>query len=286
MTTRRASASTNRRRLATGVAAVMCVVAAVATAAAQGAIYKVGMRDVLRVTVWSEANLTGAYTVGPAGTIAFPLVGVIECVGRTTEEIGASLRAKLADGYLMNPQVTVEVAEYNSQRVYVVGEVRTPGQVALTGSLTLLEALARVGSLTDTAGGDILVVRPPAGRSATGPVLPSEAGAQEVARLDVRALQERGPSVNTPLLDGDTIVVSRAEQVYVGGQVNNPGAFSYSRDLTVLQVISQAGGLTDTGSNRRLKLIRIVDGKKVEMKTSLGDRLQPGDTLNVGTRWF
>jgi hypothetical protein len=54
----------------------------------------------------------------------------------------------------------------------------------------------------------------------------------------------------------------------------------------VLGVISQAGGLTDSGSNKRLKLVRIVDGKKVEMKTSLGEKLQPGDTLIVGTRWF
>ncbi len=282
MTTRESSSLAWARRFASLAA---CLALSLGTAAAQGT-YKVGVRDVLKVTVWSEASLTGTYTVTQAGTIAFPLVGAIDCRGLTTEEIAASLRTKLADGYLMNPQVSIDVAEFNSQRVFVVGEVRTPGPVPLTGSLTLIEALARVGSLTETAGGELLVIRPPAGRTTSGPVLPGEPGAQEVARVDVRSLQDRGPSTNAALQDGDTIVIPRAESVYVSGQVNTPGTVPYSKDLTVLQVISQAGGLTDSGSNKKLKLVRIVDGKKVEMKTSLGEKLQPGDTLVVGTRWF
>ena len=268
--------------LASGAAAQT----AVSVAAATSPSYKVGVRDVLRVTVWSEANLTGTYTVGASGVISFPLIGAIECAGQSIDQITASLRTKLADGYLQNPQVTVEVTEYNSQRVFVVGEVRTPGPVPLTGSLTLLEALVRVGSLAPSAGGELVVIRPPAGRASTGPTLGSEPGAREVARLDILTLQSRGPVSNIALQDGDTIVVPRAEFVYVSGQVRAPGAFPFSRDLTVLQVISQAGGLTDSGSDRRLKLVRIVDGKKVELKASVGDKLQPGDTVLVSTRWF
>ena len=84
--------------------------------------------------------------------------------------------------------------------------------------MTLIEALARVGSLTETAGGELLVIRPPAGRTTSGPVLPGEPGAQEVARVDVRNLQDRGPSTNAALQDGDTIVIPRAETVYVWGR--------------------------------------------------------------------
>ena len=128
--TARESSSLAWARLFASAAA--CLALSFGTAAAQGT-YKVGVRDVLKVTVWSEATLTGTYTVTQAGTIAFPLVGAIDCRGLTTEEIAASLRTKLADGYLMNPQVSIDVAEYNSQRVFVVGEVRTPGSVPLTG---------------------------------------------------------------------------------------------------------------------------------------------------------
>jgi polysaccharide export outer membrane protein len=248
--------------------------------------YRVGVGDVLKIAVWSQTDLSGQFIVDPAGGITFPLVGDVAARGLTVEQLAEEIRKRLADGYIKNPQVTVAVAEYHSQRVFVVGEVRTPGAVPLTGSLTLVEALTRVGSLTETAGGELLVIRPSEGRSLTGPALPGEPGAKEVLRLDVKALQSSGPTSNIPLMDGDTIVVPRAEFVYVVGQVNAPGSYPYQRDMTVLQLISRAGGVNDLGSTRRLKIIRIVDGEKKEIKAALGDRVQIGDTIVVPTRFF
>lgn len=266
---------------------VAALVAGVAVCAAQAQpVYRVGQGDVLKISVWSQPELSGSFTVDATGGISMPLIGDIKALGRTVAEIEGDIRTKYADGYVKNPQVAIDVAEYKSQRVFVVGEVKTPGVVALSGTLTLVEALTRVGSLTENAGGDLVVIRPAPGRPVTGPVLPNDQGAKEVLRLDVKLLQSKGPTSNVALEDGDTIVVPRAELVYINGQINAPGAYSYERDMSIQQLISRANGVTSSGSTKRLKVLRIVDGKRTEIKANPGDKLQPGDTVVVATRWF
>ena len=232
--------------------------------AAQQPEYVVGPSDVLSITVWGEAELSGKYTVGVDGAITFPLVGRTKVAGLTARAIEIDLRARLADGFLKDPQVTVDVAGFSSQRVFVIGEVETPGAQAVTGGTTLLEALARAGSLTDRAGGELLLLRPTAPAKSPGPVLPGAPNVTEVARINIEDLQRGTVSDNTQLRDGDTIFVPRAETVYVLGQVKNPGRYTLEKGMTVLQAISQAGGVTQLGTTRRVKIIRIVDGKKTE----------------------
>jgi polysaccharide biosynthesis/export protein len=248
--------------------------------------YLVGQGDVLKVAVWSQPELSGEFTVDVSGGIVLPLIGAVKAAGLPVEQIERDIRDRLADGYVVNPQVAISVAQFKSQRVFVIGEVKQPGVVPLTGALTLVEALTRVGSLTEMAGGDLVVIRPPDGQPVNGPVLPSDSGARELLRVDVRLLQSKGPTSNIVLKDGDTVVVPRAEVVYVIGQVNTPGAFAYERDMSILQVISKANGVNDVGTTRRLKILRIVNGKRTEVKASLGDKLQPGDTVVVASRWF
>lgn len=267
-----------------GLAAAI-LAAAVAAPAAQP-VYHVGQGDVLRVVVWSQPELSGSFTVDAGGGISMPLIGAIKAAGRTVDEIEGDIRTKYADGYVKNPQVAIDVAEFKSQRVFVVGEVKTPGVVPLSGSLTLVEALTRVGSLTESAGGDLVVIRPAEGKAVDGPVLPNDQGAKEIMRLDVKLLQSKGPTSNVALQDGDTIVVPRADLVYVIGQINAPGAYSYERDMSIQQLISRANGVTSAGTTKRLKVLRIVDGKRTEVKVNAGDKLQPGDTVVVSTRWF
>jgi polysaccharide export outer membrane protein len=263
---------------------VVCLILAGHALTAQP--YLVGQGDVLKVAVWSQPELSGEFTVDATGGIVLPLVGAVKAAGLPLEQIERDIRDRLADGYVVNPQVAISVTQFKSQRVFVIGEVKLPGVVPLTGALTLVEALTRVGSLTEMAGGDLVVIRPPDGQPVNGPVLPSDAGARELLRVDVRLLQSKGPTSNIVLKDGDTVVVPRAEVVYVIGQVNTPGAFAYERDMSILQVISKANGVNDVGTTKRLKILRIVNGKRTEVKASLGDKLQPGDTVVVASRWF
>jgi polysaccharide export outer membrane protein len=241
---------------------------------------------VLTITVWGHADLGGRFTVAPDGAITFPLLGPVAVGGRTVTEIEAQLRKMLADGYLVNPQVAVEVAEYHSQRVFVVGEVRQPGPVPLTGSLTVLDALAKAGSLTEQAGGSVRVIRPAAGKAGAGPTLATEPGSTEVWHAVVRDLQSGVLASNLSLEHGDTIVVPRVESFFVTGQVGKAGAFPYEEGLTVLRALSLAGGATQLGSTGRIKILRTVDGAQKEIKVKLSDPVLPGDTVVVPTRLF
>jgi polysaccharide biosynthesis/export protein len=247
--------------------------------AAQTTDYIVGPQDVLTVTVFGEAELSGKYTVEQDGTFTFPQIGRVKAGGMTLRALEQELKGKLADGYLKNPQVAVAIENYRSQRIVVIGEVRSPGEYQLTGEMTLLSALARAGSTTPTAGHEATIVRikrnPKEGED------PSD-----VIKVDLVALQDGNIALNLPLQDGDTVNVPKAQSVFVAGQVKTPGAYAVDPGTTVLQVLSLAGGLSDRGSDNRIRIQRTVNGKKVEVAARLTDQVRPGDTIIVRERFF
>lgn len=247
--------------------------------------YVIGPQDILTVNVFDQADLGGKYTVDADGTFTFPLIGRVQAGGKTLHVFEDELRKKLADGYFKNPQVTVAVETYRSQRVFVMGEVRQPGPVPLTGGMTLIEALARAGSTTPTASGEVAIVRAP--KNAKGPILPGQDASVRIQRASIKDLEGGALSQNFEILDGDTIFVPRAESIYVFGQVKNPGAYALTEHgTTVLQALSLAGGVTENGAMNRAKIVRIVKGEKKEIKIKLTDLVKPGDTVVVPERYF
>lgn len=247
--------------------------------------YVIGPQDTLMIQVFDQPDLGGRYTVETDGTFSFPLVGRLKAGGLTLRGFETELKAKLADGYFRNPQVTVAIEQYRSQRVFVMGEVRQPGPVPLTGGMTLIEALARAGSTTSTASGEVAIVR--AGQThAGGPLLPNGSPGTKVFRASVKDLESGQLSQNIELHDGDTIFVPRAEMVYVFGRVKAPGAYGVQAETTVLQALSLAGGVTEQGAINRIKVMRIDHGTKKEMKVKLTDTVRPGDTIIVPQRFF
>ena len=253
--------------------------------------YIVGSQDVLAITVYDEEEISGKYTVEADGTFTFPLIGRVKAGGLSLRDVEQALRRALAEGFFRNPQVSVAVEQYRSQRVFVMGEVRAPGPYPLVGDMTLIEALARAGSTTEHAAGEALIVRSSAAAPTSGPVLPVQddldpANGADVIRVDLKALQSGRLSSNATLRDGDTIFVPRAELVYVFGQVNRPGSYALQRGTTVLQALSLAGGLTDRGATGRIRIARVVDGKKVEVRVKIEDVVLPGDTIIVPERYF
>jgi polysaccharide export outer membrane protein len=275
---------------------IICVCLFAAAAAAQESApvhvsgvtdYVVGPQDTLTITSYDQADLSGKFTVEADGTFTYPLIGRVTAGSFTLRQIEAQVKKQLKDeGYFNNPQITVSMEEYKSQKIFVVGEVRTPGSYPLSGDMNLVEALARAGSTLPTASGEVVIVHPVSG-SASGPVLPNQENADNIIRIDIRDLQNGTLSQNAALRHGDTIFVPRAESVYVFGQVRAPGAYALQqRSTTVLQALSLAGGVTDRGSTGRIRIARIVDGEKQELKVKLGDLVQPGDTIIVQERFF
>ena len=250
--------------------------------------YIIGSQDVLTVTVWDAPDLSGKFTVETDGSFTFPLIGRVKASGLTLRQFEAELKNKLADGYFKNPQVSVAVETYRSQRIFIVGEVRNPGAYQLTGDMTLIEAIARAGSTTPSASLEATVVRAPDGQEDRGSdAARTEGSLGQHHKVNLRDLQSGVLSQNLALRDGDTIYVPRAESIYVFGQVRTPGAYALqTADTTVLQALALAGGVTDRGATSRIKIVRVVNGKKAEIKVKLGDLVQPGDTIIVPEKYF
>jgi polysaccharide export outer membrane protein len=249
--------------------------------------YVVGPQDMLTITSYDQADLSGKFTVEADGTFTYPLIGRVKAGSLTLRQIEAQVKKQLKDeGYFNKPEITVSMEQYKSQKIFVVGEVRTPGSYPLSGDMNLVEALARAGSTLPTASGEVVIVHPANG-SASGPVLPNQENADNVVRIDIKDLQNGTLSQNAALRHGDTIFVPRAESVYVFGQVRSPGAYPLQqKNTTVLQALSLAGGVTDRGSTGRIRIARIVNDEKQELKVKLGDMVQPGDTIIVQERFF
>jgi len=246
--------------------------------------YVIGPQDVVTIQVYDQADLGGKYSVEADGTFSFPLIGRVKAGGQTLRALEQDLKSKLADGYFRNPQVTVAIEQYRSQRVFVMGEVRQPGPVPLTGGMTLIEALARAGSPTFTASGEVAIVR--SSQDVRGPVLPGQNSGSDVFRASIKELEGGALSQNLELRDGDTVFVPRAETIYVFGQVRTPGAYGVQANMTVLQALSLAGGVTEHGATGRIRVVRSEDGAKKEIKVKLTDLVRPGDTVIVPERFF
>jgi polysaccharide biosynthesis/export protein len=246
-----------------------------------GAEYVVGPQDVLAVTVANEPTLSGKFTVVVDGTVAYPLLGSVKVGGLSLRAVERELTTRLRDGYLEKPVVSVALDQFGSQRVLVIGEVRQAGSYPLAGPTTLLEILLKAGAPTATAGSEALVVR---GRGEG-----ARAAASTVLRANLDALQRGDLSQDLALRPGDMVFVPRAEPVapvYVMGLVKTPGAYQVTKGATVMQVLAQAGGVTDRGSTGRMKIVRKTQQRTVEMKAALHDPVQPGDTLVVHRRLF
>jgi len=173
------------------------------------ATYKVGASDVLGIKVFGEEELSNKYTVDTDGSITFPLIGRFQVGGKTTREIEEGLTKALVPDWLKRGQVSVEIAQYRSRSIFVMGEVRNPGRYSIEGPMTLLEVIANAGSTTATASNTIIVQRYKDGLVAAvaAPAMPGDDRSAEVLRISLDDLREGRLSANLLLQDSDTIIV-------------------------------------------------------------------------------
>jgi polysaccharide export outer membrane protein len=234
--------------------------------------YVIGVGDNLQITVVGENELTGKWRVDSDGTITYPYLNRVAAAGTKIGDFQDRLRDMLKKDFLRNPEVRVEIDQYKSRSIYVTGEVRSPNRYVMSGTqMTLLEALAMAGSPTSSASTQILVSHP---------------GKAEPIVINLKELQLGKAGLDIPLEDGDIINVPTAQRFYMQGQVKNGGSYIWDPTMTVGQAIAVSGGLTDRGSDRRIKAKRIVNGKVVEVDISLDDKIQPNDTIIIPSRLF
>jgi polysaccharide biosynthesis/export protein len=155
--------------------------------------YKIGALDVLEISVFKVPEMSKSVQVADSGTANFPLVGDIQVVGRTAQQVERDLAAKLGAKYLQNPQVTLFVKEYNSQRVTIEGAVKKPGVFPIRGHGSLMQFIAMAEGLDPNAGSEVVVFRQTDGKRVAG-------------RFDISQIRS-GDAADPPLQSGDVIVV-------------------------------------------------------------------------------
>lgn len=227
---------------------------------------KIGPRDLIAIQVYDSPELSRTVRVGADGTIRLPMLKQpIRAEGRMPVDLEGVIAHALDDeGLLVQPFVTVTVAEYNSRPISVAGAVKSPVTFQASGPVTLLEAVTRAGGLTPEAGSEILISKSQLG--------PDGEQASLVQRVPVRALIDAGdPDANLKLSGGEEIRVPEAGRVFVVGNVRKPGAFPVQdgAETSVLKLLALAEGLAPFSGTRAYIYRREASGSKSEIPIEL-----------------
>ena len=238
--------------------------------------YIVGPQDLLAVSVRGVAELTRDVIVDQDGTFDFPYIGRVAAGGKGVRAIEQEIKGKLSPRYLLNPVVNVDVKAFRSQVVYVFGAVVRPGSVRIAGNATLMSVLAEAGFSTKS-GAVITITRWPRGAKVSGPA--ANAPNAETIKVNRKEL-EFGSAQTIALQDGDTINVPEAEKYTISGYVRSPGVFEIDGDLSVLQALAIAGGVTEQGAANRIEIQRVGVAEPIK-KVKMTDLVKPGDIITV-----
>lgn len=243
-----------------------------AAATAVGPLSPMGPGDSVALHVFGQPDMDTVLGVADDGTIRVPLAGAIPVGGLSPEAAARRVEKAFKDGgFFVDPHVTLTVTQSLSQRVSVLGEVRQPGRYPVDAKTSIIDLLAQAGGETEFASNTVYVLRTDA------------AGTVTRYPINLKGLTNPGASAPTQLLRaGDSVYVPRAEQFYILGEVQKPSMYKLEPNLTVLQAISLAGGVTAKGSDRRVEIKRTgKDGQQVVIKPKPSDFVQPDDVIRV-----
>ena len=228
--------------------------------------YGVGPRDSLSFTVYGEEDLSlDELIVSQEGYISFPLTGRVHVEGLSTPEIEKKVADLLADGYIVNPQVTVSVKSFKSKKAFILGAVEKPGVYPLRGQERLLEIISIAGGIQNEKAGKFILIWRQKSRGKNGSSNESnDNGNGRLIKIGLeRLLQQGDMSLNVPLINRDVVFVPQAEYVYIIGEVKKPGSYKlYDKDISILEAITMAGGFTPIASPNKTRVIRVEEGEE------------------------
>jgi polysaccharide export outer membrane protein len=222
--------------------------------------YKIGPNDLLEIRVFELPDLNLTVRVSEDGSITFSLLGRIEVAGYTAYGLEQKLATVLTEKYVPGgAHVSVFIREY--QKISVIGAVGQPGMYELVGPTTLLQAIAQAGGLTALATDEVYVYRKEAD------------GKQSIISIDLEDLNSGNRDLNIDLKPKDviSIPIDQTLNVFVYGEVRNPGAIPYlrSKKITLLQAIAQAGGTTEWAKESKVVVKRKDRATGKEMKINV-----------------
>ena len=203
----------------------------------------IGPDDMIMLSVYDSPEFTRTVRVGPDGTIRLPMLKQrVKAEGLLPSQLESAIADALQqEKLLVDPFVTVNVMEYHSRPVNVIGAVKQPTTFQVIGTVTLLDAITRAGGLRDDAEGEILLSR-----------LGSDKKTALTQRIPAKALIESADSeYNVKLQGGEEIRVPEAPRVTIAGNVKKPGQIPVKEatELTVMKAIAMAEGLAPYSQN-------------------------------------
>lgn len=258
--------------------------------------YELGPNDQVLISVPQSQEIDQRpYRIDSDGNIDLPLVGKIHAAGLTVRGLETVLSAKLRD-YIREPQVTITITQFRSEPVFFLGAFHSPGIYPLQGNHTLVEMLAVVGGLQPTASRRITITR----KEEYGPIDISTAVKDPVRKVSTVEIsldsltRNVNPAEDIVLKAYDMVNAQTAQPVFVSGDVLKPGPVPLNEEpsISVMQVLSQAGGISPTGSRHKIRVLRPVmgTGRRAEIDVDLSRiyagkdndfPLLPGDVLYV-----
>jgi polysaccharide export outer membrane protein len=252
---------------------------------AESIAYRIGAGDVLEVEAYTHDEISGSFAVEMDGGISFPLLGRVAVEGLTTSEIASRLEELLEKDYYVDVQLQVEVEEYRSQPVTVLGEVSRPGTFYLEGRTSLHKILAEAGGIKTTAGSVIELRRLEKTDEGTAPM---------VRVFRTRSVRSGEEGRDVFLQPGDVVSVSVKQTYFITGEISKPGQYDLAPGMTLMQAISHAGGQGKFAS-QTVEVHRGGDGEKVITTYDLSHirkgretdpAIEAGDVLIVRRRFF
>lgn len=248
-----------------------------APAAAATTQYRLAPGDAIRVFVYQNPDLSLELRLTESGTVSYPLLGSINLAGLTVNQAEERLTNGLRDGKFVNrPQVTVTMLQVRGNQVSVLGQVNRPGRYPLeTGEVRLTDMIATAGGVAIGGGESVTVVG-------------TRNGAQYRTVIDLPNVFAAGQRGNDILLrDGDVLWVDRQSQIYLYGELQRPGPQRLERDMTVMQAVATAGGLTQRGTEKGLRIHRKeANGTVRILEPKMTDIVQANDVVFVRESLF
>ena len=237
--------------------------------------YLVGPGDVISIIVYDNDDLKTKVRVASNGTIVVPLLGSVNVNKLSISAITEKLTKMFAAGYIVNPQVNVFVDEFRSRKAVILGNVRNPGIIELSGPTTFLELVSKAGGF-DKDAGDTATIKRRVGDKDT------------VIAINLGSLIKGGDlGQNIPINDEDTVYISGAGKCYVTGEVDTPGTYPCGESTTVLKIVALAKGFTGKAAKSSVSIVRMEGDKKNVIKdVSLDTPVIENDVIVVPESFF
>jgi polysaccharide export outer membrane protein len=237
-----------------------------------------GVGDVLKITVYQNPDLTvdGA-RVSELGQINFPLIGNVAIGGLTVTAAEQKIAKMLRDGgFVLRPQVNIQVGLIRSNVISILGQVGKPGRYPIeTVGTKVSEMIAAAGGVLP-GGADVVTL------------VGTRNGRPIKLDIDLPAILQSGKSeLDVPVDNGDIIYVGRAPTAYIYGEVQRPGVFRIEPGMTLMQALAESGGLTARGTQRGIKVHRRdANGVVSVLDMGLNDAVQRDDVIYVKESLF